>query len=113
VRHVPAGGRHAEDVLQGGLDAAFRGPADLHPGPGGGHERAADRLRHRAHHADLGVADLNIGILFFFAMAGLTVYAVLFAGWSSANKFALLGALRASAQTLSYEVFLGLSLMGI
>src|SRR5690606_18810599 len=58
-----------------------------------------------------GVADLNIGILFFFAMAGLTVYAVLFAGWSSANKFALLGALRASAQTLSYEVFLGLSLM--
>lgn len=60
-----------------------------------------------------GVADLNIGILFFFAMAGLTVYAVLFAGWASANKFALLGALRASAQTLSYEVFLGLSLMGI
>jgi NADH-quinone oxidoreductase subunit H len=60
-----------------------------------------------------GVADLNIGLLFFFAMAGLTVYAVLFAGWSSNNKFALLGALRASAQTLSYEVFLGLSLMGI
>lgn len=60
-----------------------------------------------------GVADLNIGILFFFAMAGLTVYAVLFAGWASNNKFALLGALRASAQTVSYEVFLGLSLMGI
>ena len=48
-----------------------------------------------------GVADLNIGLLFFFAMAGLTVYAVLFAGWSSNNKFALLGSLRASAQTLS------------
>jgi len=60
-----------------------------------------------------GVADLNIGLLFFFAMAGLTVYAVLFAGWASHNKFALLGALRASAQTVSYEVFLGLSLMGI
>ncbi|HLT04299.1 MAG TPA: NADH-quinone oxidoreductase subunit NuoH [Pseudomonas sp.] len=60
-----------------------------------------------------GVADLNIGILFFFAMAGLTVYAVLFAGWASANKFALIGALRAAAQTLSYEVFLGLALMGI
>ncbi len=60
-----------------------------------------------------GVADLNIGILFFFAMAGLTVYAVLFAGWSSNNKFALLGSLRASAQTISYEVFLALSLMGI
>ena len=60
-----------------------------------------------------GVADLNIGLLFFFAMAGITVYAVLFAGWSSNNKFALLGSLRASAQTLSYEVFLGLSLMGV
>ena len=60
-----------------------------------------------------GVADLNIGILFFFCMAGLAVYAVLFAGWSSNNKYSLLGSLRASAQTLSYEVFLGLSLMGI
>ena len=60
-----------------------------------------------------GVADLNIGILFFFAMAGLAVYAVLFAGWSSNNKYSLLGSLRASAQTLRYEVFLGLSLMGI
>jgi NADH:ubiquinone oxidoreductase subunit 1 (chain H) len=60
-----------------------------------------------------GVADLNIGILFFFAIAGLAVYAVLFAGWSSNNKYSLLGSLRASAQTLSYEVFLGLSLMGI
>ncbi|WP_106476563.1 NADH-quinone oxidoreductase subunit NuoH [Phytohalomonas tamaricis] len=60
-----------------------------------------------------GVADLNIGILFFFAMAGINVYAVLFAGYSSANKYALLGAMRASAQTLSYEVFMGLSLMGI
>ena len=59
------------------------------------------------------VADLNIGLLFFFAMAGLTVYAVLFAGWSSSNKFSLLGSLRGSAQTISYEVFMGLSLMGI
>jgi NADH-quinone oxidoreductase subunit H len=62
---------------------------------------------------DWGVADLNIGILFFLAVAGLAVYAVLFAGWSSNNKYSLLGSLRASAQTLSYEVFLGLSLMGI
>jgi NADH-quinone oxidoreductase subunit H len=59
------------------------------------------------------VADLNIGVLFFLMMAGLTVYAVLFAGWSSNNKYSLLGAMRASAQTLSYEVFLGLSLMGV
>lgn len=60
-----------------------------------------------------GVADLNIGLLFFFAMAGVNVYAVLFAGWASNNKFSLLGAMRASAQTLSYEVFMGLSVMGI
>ncbi len=60
-----------------------------------------------------GVADLDIGLLFFFAMAGLAVYAVLFAGWASNNKYALLGSIRASAQTLSYEVFMGLSLMGV
>ncbi|MGL4668009.1 MAG: NADH-quinone oxidoreductase subunit NuoH [Saezia sp.] len=60
-----------------------------------------------------GVADLNIGILFFLMIAGLSVYAVLFAGWSSANKYSLMGAMRATAQTLSYEVFLGLSLMGV
>ncbi|MFC0178700.1 NADH-quinone oxidoreductase subunit NuoH [Thorsellia kenyensis] len=59
------------------------------------------------------VADLNIGLLFFFMMAGLGVYGVLFAGWSSNNKYSLLGAMRASAQTLSYEVFLGLSLLGV
>ncbi|UFH51423.1 NADH-quinone oxidoreductase subunit NuoH [Pseudomonas sp. KNUC1026] len=63
--------------------------------------------------ATWGVADLNIGLLFFFAMAGLSVYAVLFAGWSSNNKYALLGSLRASAQTVSYEVFMGLALMGV
>src|SRR5450830_149233 len=48
-----------------------------------------------------------------FTLAGLSVYAVLFAGWASNNKFALLGSLRASAQTVSYEVFMGLALMGI
>lgn len=60
-----------------------------------------------------GVADLHIGILFFLAMAGISVYAVLFGGWASGNKYALLGAMRVSAQTLSYEVFMGLALMGV
>lgn len=60
-----------------------------------------------------GVADLDIGILFFLAMAGLAVYAVLFAGWSSNNKYSLLGGLRSAAQTISYEVFMGISLMGV
>ncbi|VFP80030.1 NADH-quinone oxidoreductase subunit NuoH [Candidatus Erwinia haradaeae] len=58
-------------------------------------------------------SNLDIGILFFLIMAGLGVYSVLLAGWSSNNKYSLLGAIRASAQTLSYEVFLGLSLMGV
>jgi len=60
-----------------------------------------------------GVADLNIGLLFFLAMAGLAVYAVLFAGWSSNSKYALLGGLRSAAQTISYEVFMGISVMGV
>lgn len=60
-----------------------------------------------------GVSDLNVGLLFFFAMAGLGVYAVIFAGWSSNNKYALLGGLRSTAQTVTYEVFMGLSVMGV
>jgi len=60
-----------------------------------------------------GIAELHIGLLFFLAMAGLNVYAVLLGGWASGNKYALFGAIRASAQTVSYEVFMGLSLMGI
>ncbi|HNL31232.1 MAG TPA: NADH-quinone oxidoreductase subunit NuoH, partial [Pseudomonadales bacterium] len=62
---------------------------------------------------DWGVADLEIGILLFFALAGLSVYAVMFAGWSSNSKYSLLGGLRSAAQTVSYEVFMGLSLMGV
>lgn len=62
---------------------------------------------------DLGVVDMHIGILFFIAMAGISVYAVLFAGWSSNNKYSLLGGMRSAAQTVSYEVFMGLSLMGV
>ncbi len=59
------------------------------------------------------VADLNIGLLFFLAMSSLGVYSVALAGWSSASKYSLLGGLRAAAQMLSYEVFMGLSLMGV
>jgi NADH-quinone oxidoreductase subunit H len=59
------------------------------------------------------VVDLNIGLLFFLGMSSLGVYSVALAGWASNNKYALLGALRAAAQMLSYEVFMGLSLMGV
>jgi NADH-quinone oxidoreductase subunit H len=59
------------------------------------------------------VADLNIGLLFFMGMSSLAVYGVLLGGLSSNNKFSLIGGLRAAAQTVSYEVFMGLSLMGV
>jgi NADH-quinone oxidoreductase subunit H len=59
------------------------------------------------------VADLNIGLLFLLAMSSLGVYSVVLAGWSSNNKYSLLGGIRASAQMLSYEVFMGLSMVGV
>jgi len=62
---------------------------------------------------NIGVSDLNIGLLFFLAMASLAVYSVVLAGWASNSKYALLGGMRAAAQTVSYEVFMGLSVMGV
>jgi NADH-quinone oxidoreductase subunit H len=59
------------------------------------------------------IGNLNVGLLFFLAMSGLGVYSVVLAGWSSNNKFSLLGGMRAAAQMVSYEVFMGLSLVGV
>ncbi len=59
------------------------------------------------------IADVNIGILLVFAVTSLGVYGTVLAGWSSNSKFALLGAARGTSQMLSYEIFLGLSLVGI
>src|SRR4051795_12125214 len=59
------------------------------------------------------IADLNIGLLFFLAMSSLGVYSIVLAGWASNNKYSLLGGIRASAQMLSYEVFMGLSMLGV
>lgn len=61
----------------------------------------------------LQLADLNVGVLYTFAMGSLAVYGVVVAGWVSNNKFSLLGGLRASAQMISYEVTMGLSLVGL
>ncbi len=62
---------------------------------------------------ELAVIDLNIGILFFLAMTSLSVYGVLLAGLASNNKYSLLGGLRSGAQMVTYEVFMGLALMGV
>jgi NADH-quinone oxidoreductase subunit H len=59
------------------------------------------------------VLDLNIGVLFFLACSSLGAYSVVLAGWSSNNKYSLLGSVRGAAQLISYEVFMGLSLMGV
>jgi NADH-quinone oxidoreductase subunit H len=59
------------------------------------------------------IADLNVALLFVLAMSSLGVYSVVLAGWASDNKYSLLGSLRAAAQMLSYEVFMGLSLTGV
>jgi NADH-quinone oxidoreductase subunit H len=59
------------------------------------------------------VSNLNIGLLFFLGMSSLGVYSITLGGWSANNKYALLGSLRGAAQMLSYEVFMGLSLMGV
>ncbi|MEO6911380.1 MAG: NADH-quinone oxidoreductase subunit NuoH, partial [Edaphobacter sp.] len=59
------------------------------------------------------VTDLNVALLFFLGMSSLGVYSIVLAGWSSGNKYSLLGGMRAAAQMISYEVFMGMSLMGV
>ncbi|MBT3521438.1 MAG: NADH-quinone oxidoreductase subunit NuoH [Gammaproteobacteria bacterium] len=61
----------------------------------------------------VGIVDSNIGVLFVLAMASLGAYSVMLGGLSSDNKYALLGSLRAAAQMVSYEVFMGISLLGV
>ena len=62
----------------------------------------------------IGIAgNWNIGILFFLATAALSVYSVMLAGWASNNKYSLLGGMRAAAQMVTYEVFMGLSIIGV
>ncbi len=65
------------------------------------------------HPVNLVIADLDVGMLFIFAVASLSTYGVVLGGWSSNNNWSLLGGLRASAQMLSYEVAMGLTLIGI
>jgi NADH-quinone oxidoreductase subunit H len=60
----------------------------------------------------LGLVDLNVGMLYILAIASIAVYGVALAGWSSNNKYTLLGGMRSSAQMISYELSMGLGVMG-
>ncbi|NJD21692.1 MAG: NADH-quinone oxidoreductase subunit NuoH [Melioribacter sp.] len=62
---------------------------------------------------NLVVADVNIGVLYVFALTSLGVYGITFAGWSSGSKYSLLGGIRSSAQMISYEVSMGFSIAGV
>ena len=62
---------------------------------------------------DLVIADVNVGVLFIFALSSMGVYGVVLAGWSSNSKYSLLGGLRSSAQMISYELTLALSVVGV
>ncbi len=73
----------------------------------------ADDFKLGGYNIPIRVADLNVGILYVFAITSLNVYGIVLAGWSSNNKYSLLGGLRSTAQMISYEIPLGLSIVGI
>lgn len=62
---------------------------------------------------NLVIADINIGLLYVIGIAGIGIYGIIFSGWASNSKYAFLGGLRSAAQMISYEVALGLSLVGV
>jgi NADH-quinone oxidoreductase subunit H len=72
-----------------------------------------DPIRIFGHDIYLGIVDLNIGLLALFAITALSVYGVALAGWSSNSKYPLLGGLRSSAQMVSYELALTMSVVGV
>jgi len=59
------------------------------------------------------IANINVGLLFILAMSSLSSYGIIMAGWASNSKYSFLGGLRSSAQVISYEIALGLSLVGV
>lgn len=73
----------------------------------------AAQAEYRGHFSFVVAPGLDVGILYVFALGSLAVYGVILAGWSANSKYSLLGALRSSAQIISYEIPLGLSVLGV
>jgi len=65
------------------------------------------------HDITLYIADINVGVLYIMSVASIAVYGIVLAGWSSNNKYAMMGGLRSTAQMISYEIALGLSFVGV
>src|SRR5687768_12361249 len=87
----------------GQRDPPYRpGPGPRRPGGRGG-----------THGWTFAIADLDIGVLFILAVLSLAVYGIVLGGWASNNKYSFLGALRATAQMISYEIPLGLSVLAV
>lgn len=63
--------------------------------------------------ANFYIADINVGLLFLLAMTSLSVYGIIIAGWATNSKYALLGAMRSAAQTISYEIAMGFCFVGV
>lgn len=72
-----------------------------------------DKVKIFGYNVDLVITDINIGFLYIFAVSSLGIYGIVMAGWASNNKYSLLGGIRSSAQMISYELTLGLSLIGV
>src|SRR5438132_1589322 len=86
------------------------GPTTAPPGPGAG----SDDVRQYGQTYQFVIAPgVDIGIVFVFAVTSLTVYAIILGGWASNSKYSLLGALRSSAQLISYEIPMGMSILGV
>ena len=133
VGHHPLHGRRAQVHGQGGLRPRQGPQVPLHVGADHGDGAGADR---RGHHpvrraallgrdvrqvgldgacsqpVGLQIARLDIGLLFYFAISSLAVYGATLAGWASHNKWAMMGGLRATSQMMSYEVTMGMAVLG-
>src|SRR5580658_5939748 len=103
---IPFGDTICPNRLPTHLSEVFAGPAVPRWG------MCSADARSSAHAIDLTIAPLDVGILYIFAIAGQGIIGAAIAGWSSDNKFSLMGALRAASQMVSYEVTLGMSLVG-